>query len=168
VLAQGRKLKRLEHRVTDYDRLVVLLSQNRIVGISRILNVHLRNGASIPIIYDQLQQAINGTYTPRSGWTNREFDVALLVKAYGGPVTYHISSPSIVPFKLLSFVYCSLFLIPCSLPLVPCPLLIVLLSHCPLSLFHCSLFLVPYPLFIVHCPIVLATLSLYIYIPRYL
>jgi len=90
-------------------------------------------------------------------------------------VTYHISSPSIVPFKLLSFVllslshcflslvsclllhcsyHCSLFhcsfplfLVSCSLSLVPCPLVIVLLSHCPLS--HCPLFHCP----LSHCPL---------------
>jgi len=85
VLAQGRKLKRLEHRVTDYDRLLILLSQNKIAGVSRILNVHLRNGASITVIYDRLQRAINGTYSPHSGWTDREFAIAFLIKAYGGP-----------------------------------------------------------------------------------
>ena len=69
-----------------------------------------------------------------------------------GNVTYHTSSPSIVPFRLLSFVllspsHCSLSLVPYPLFLVycslfHCPFLIVPLSHCPL--FHCPLSFVPF------------------------
>ena len=62
-----------------------MLSKNRIAGVSRILSIALRNGASAEAICDKLQAAISGTYTPRSGWTQREFDVAFLIKALGGP-----------------------------------------------------------------------------------
>jgi hypothetical protein len=65
--------------------MVVLLSNNKIAGVSRILSVALRNNASIATIYDRLQRAIDGTYFPASGWTDREFAAAYLVKAYGGP-----------------------------------------------------------------------------------
>ena len=65
--------------------MVVLLSNNKITGVSHILSITLRNNASIATIYDRLQWAVNGTYFLASGWTNREFAAAYLVKAYGGP-----------------------------------------------------------------------------------
>jgi len=62
-----------------------MISKNRIAGVSRILSVALRHGAGAEAICDKLQAAISGTYTPRSGWTQREFDIAFLIKALGGP-----------------------------------------------------------------------------------
>jgi len=47
--------------------------------------VALRNNVSIVVIYDRLQQALQGTYSPASGWTEREYAVAFLIKAFGGP-----------------------------------------------------------------------------------
>ena len=63
----------------------MLISQNKIAGVSRILTVALKNGASAEAICAKLHCAIDGTYRPRSGWTAREFDLAFLVKAIGGP-----------------------------------------------------------------------------------
>ena len=63
----------------------MMVSKNRIAGVSRILSVALRNGAGAEAICDKLQAAISGTYAPRSGWTWREFDIAFLIKALGGP-----------------------------------------------------------------------------------
>ena len=62
-----------------------MLSKNRIAGASRILSSALRNGAGAEAICDRLQAAISGTYAPQSGWTQREFDIAFLIKALGGP-----------------------------------------------------------------------------------
>ena len=73
----------------------------------------------------------------------------------------------IVPYPLF-LVFCSLFYCPivlCPFPIVPCSLFLI--PHCsivPLSFVLCPIVLCP----IVLCPIVLATLSLYIYILRYL
>ena len=61
------------------------LSQNKIAGVSRILAVAVRNGASAGAICEKLDQAILGTYAPQSGWTDHELAVAFLVKAIGGP-----------------------------------------------------------------------------------
>lgn len=63
----------------------MLISQNKIAGVSRILSVALRNGANLESICVKLHCAIDGTYSPLSGWTSCEFDVAFLVKAIGGP-----------------------------------------------------------------------------------
>ena len=67
-----------------------MLSQNRIAAVSRLLSVALRNGASAESICDKLQQAISGTYRPRSGWTSREYDIAFLIKALGGPRSLYV------------------------------------------------------------------------------
>ena len=72
-------------KVDDYRRLVLLLAQNKIAGVSRILSVALRKGSNVISICARLQAAINGTYSPVSGWTQHDFDVAFLVKALGGP-----------------------------------------------------------------------------------
>lgn len=72
-------------KINDYQRMVMMLSKNKIAGVSRILAVAVRNGASAGAICDKLDRAILGTYAPQSGWTDREFAVAFLVKAIGGP-----------------------------------------------------------------------------------
>lgn len=63
----------------------MLISQHKIPGVSKILAVALQNGASAEALSMKLGKAIYGTYAPHSGWTDREFDVAFLVKAIGGP-----------------------------------------------------------------------------------
>lgn len=62
----------------------MMLSQNKIAGVATILAVSLRNGDSPQAIYSKMEGAINSTYAPRSGWTEREFDIAFLSKALGG------------------------------------------------------------------------------------
>ena len=63
----------------------MMLSQNKIAGVSRILAAAVRNGASASAICEKLDRAILGTYAPQSGWSDRELAVAFLVKAIGGP-----------------------------------------------------------------------------------
>lgn len=63
----------------------MLLAQNKIAGVSHLLAAALRNGASLETIGRRLQDAISGTYAPRASWSDREYDVAFLVKAIGGP-----------------------------------------------------------------------------------
>ncbi len=63
----------------------MLLSQKKVAGVTRVLSTALRNGSSISAIYDRLQSAITNAYAPRGNWTNREFDIAFLIKALGGP-----------------------------------------------------------------------------------
>ena len=63
----------------------MLLSQNKIAGVSRLLAASLRMRVSPETIGMQLQLAISGSYSPHSGWSDREYDIAFLVKAIGGP-----------------------------------------------------------------------------------
>ena len=63
----------------------MLISQHKIAGVSRILSLAIRNGASAESICLKLHRAITGTYSPKYGWTSYELDVAFLVKAIGGP-----------------------------------------------------------------------------------
>jgi hypothetical protein len=84
-MTANRKRGQLQKKLSDYQRIVMLISQNKIAGVSRVLSVALRNGADAESICIKLHRAINGTYSPLSGWTSREFDVSFLVKAIGGP-----------------------------------------------------------------------------------
>lgn len=62
----------------------MMLSQHKLAGVSTLLAICLRNGDSALAIQKKLEAAISGAYTPHSGWTDREFDIAFLVKALGG------------------------------------------------------------------------------------
>jgi hypothetical protein len=81
----NRRIAHLSERLNDYQRIVMLTSQHKIAGVARILSVALRNGGSPKTICTKLHRAIDGTYSPHSDWTPREFDVAFLIKAIGGP-----------------------------------------------------------------------------------
>jgi hypothetical protein len=63
----------------------MLLSKHDVPGLHRLLTVALRNGASIRTVLAKLNQAIAGIYSPRDGWSEREYDIAYLVKSIGGP-----------------------------------------------------------------------------------
>lgn len=63
----------------------MLLSQNKIAGVSRILAVSIRGGASPDAILTKLKKAISGAPKPCSNWTPKEYDTAFLIKAIGGP-----------------------------------------------------------------------------------
>ncbi len=73
-----RRIGHLEHKLNDYQRVIMLLSQKKVAGVTRVLSTALRNGSSISAIYDRLQSAITNAYAPRGNWTNREFDIAFL------------------------------------------------------------------------------------------
>jgi len=63
----------------------MLLSQNKIAGVSRILAVSIRGGASAQAIARRLERAISGALKPHGKWTDKEYDTAFLIKAIGGP-----------------------------------------------------------------------------------
>ncbi|KAF8150234.1 hypothetical protein B0H34DRAFT_667193 [Crassisporium funariophilum] len=83
-LNSARRIKSLRKRVTEGQRLVMLMSKHKIASVSRILSVALRNGASPAAIHEKLEMAISGAYAPRSKWTDRELDVAFLIKSAAG------------------------------------------------------------------------------------
>ncbi|KAF8872535.1 hypothetical protein BD779DRAFT_1679648 [Infundibulicybe gibba] len=79
-----RKEARSRKNLINHQRIIMLVSQNKIAGVSRILDVALRNGASAESVHKKLESAIAGVYAPRSRWTDREYDIAFLIKALGG------------------------------------------------------------------------------------
>jgi hypothetical protein len=82
---QKRKIGTLQRKFSDHKRNIMLLAQNKIAGVSRILQVALRRGVSAKEITKRLERAIDGTYRPQGGWSEREINVAFLIKALGGP-----------------------------------------------------------------------------------
>jgi len=72
-------------KIADHKRILMLLSANDIAGSCRLLATALRHGASAYTICGLLDRAISGLYSPQSGFTKRDLDIALLVKSIGGP-----------------------------------------------------------------------------------
>ncbi|KAJ7104870.1 hypothetical protein C8R44DRAFT_807209 [Mycena epipterygia] len=75
----------LGQKMTDHQRITMLLASNDVPGLRRILTVALKRGASPQAIYSILERAIAGLFSPRGGFTDRDLDVSFLVKALGGP-----------------------------------------------------------------------------------
>src|ERR1700683_4716987 len=63
----------------------MLLSLNDIAGLHHLLAAALQRGASALTICGLLDHAISGLYSPQSGFTRCDLDIALLVKSIGGP-----------------------------------------------------------------------------------
>ncbi|KAI0374930.1 hypothetical protein BV20DRAFT_986923 [Pilatotrama ljubarskyi] len=84
-LRKTRKLSVARRRITDNQRLVMLLASHDVHRLRRLLTVALRKGASPRTLISRIEQSIEGLYTPRGGFSSRELDVAFLAKALGGP-----------------------------------------------------------------------------------
>ena len=85
LLGCKRQISRLRRKLNDYQRVVMLLSQNKIAGVSRILAVSIHHGDSAQAMAGRLERAISGALKPHGKWTDKEYDTAFLVKAIGGP-----------------------------------------------------------------------------------
>ena len=84
-------IRRLQPKLKNYQCIVMMLAQNKIVGVSKILTTALHNKMSVPRMIERLKNIISGVYKPRGGnWGSRELDVAFLVKAYGGPQLLYV------------------------------------------------------------------------------
>jgi hypothetical protein len=92
----------------------MMLSSNDVAGLRRLLGAAHRRGASPAKICSLLERAVAGLYRPRGGFIKRDFDIAFLVKAIGGPrllyalgkshglaswrtVNRHIKIPKLIP-----------------------------------------------------------------------
>lgn len=71
-------------KLNDYKRILILLSENNIPSLWRLLSVALRNNAGTGPIIERLKKAINGVYSPLGQCSERELDIAFLCKALGG------------------------------------------------------------------------------------
>ena len=63
----------------------MLLGKHDVPGLRHLIAAALRRGISAHHLVLHLQQAINGVYRPHSRFNERDFDIAFLVKAIGGP-----------------------------------------------------------------------------------
>jgi hypothetical protein len=61
------------------------IASNDVPGVSRILEVSLNRGESARALLERLEDAITRVYRPSGHWTPREYDIAFLAKALGGP-----------------------------------------------------------------------------------
>ena len=72
-------------KVQDHKRIMMLIASQEVAGLRRLLAAALRQGCSAQAIISLIQRSIDGLYTPRGGFSNRDLDIAFLVKAIGGP-----------------------------------------------------------------------------------
>ena len=62
-----------------------MLETDDIPKLRQTIAVALRNGCSVTVILDRLQRAVAGTYRPRGGNTDQDFDLTTLCIRLGGP-----------------------------------------------------------------------------------
>lgn len=94
MLNLARKLGTLSKRTSDHQRLVMLLANHDIKRLRQLLAVALRRHASPRAIVSKLEAAVAGVYNVRGGYTERELDIAFLVKAIGAPRLLYILQKS--------------------------------------------------------------------------
>lgn len=70
-------------QLDDYNRLLMAISERDIPRLQQIINVALRNGASIRQIVNKLEDALEGVYHPR-GYDTNDLDIATLVYRLSG------------------------------------------------------------------------------------
>jgi hypothetical protein len=63
----------------------MLLANNDVRALRRLLTVALKNGAGPAALIHRIERSIEGTYKPRGGFSTLDYDKAFLVKALGGP-----------------------------------------------------------------------------------
>ncbi|KAG2117596.1 hypothetical protein DEU56DRAFT_919052 [Suillus clintonianus] len=82
-LTDSRKYMRALTQLDDYHRFLMAISDNDIPRLQQIINVALRDGASIRGIVNKLEDALEGVYRPR-GYGADDLDIATLVYRLGG------------------------------------------------------------------------------------
>lgn len=70
-------------QLDDFNRLLMAISHNDIPRIHQIVNVALRNGASVREVVNKLEDALEGVYRPR-GYGADDLDMATLIFRLGG------------------------------------------------------------------------------------
>jgi hypothetical protein len=82
-LIRGRK--RLQGRITDHNRIIMLIGSHNFRGIRRLTNLAICRGASPKKIIEMLERAIDKGFQARGGFSQRDYDLAFMIKALGGP-----------------------------------------------------------------------------------
>lgn len=80
-----KKLSLAQKRINDHQRMTMLLATKDVRSLRRILSVALRRGASLTAILSQMQRSIDGKYSPRGNFSERDFAIGFLAKSLGGP-----------------------------------------------------------------------------------
>ncbi|KAH6916539.1 hypothetical protein BKA70DRAFT_1502864, partial [Coprinopsis sp. MPI-PUGE-AT-0042] len=76
--------KTMKRQLSDFQRILMLLAKNDIPGLRRLLAGGLKHGASPRVLVDLLERAVKGLRTAK-GFSERDYDIALIAKALGGP-----------------------------------------------------------------------------------
>lgn len=80
-----KQLDRAHNRLTDTKRILTFLSEYDVPGLRRLLAVAIRRGCSPVSLFSQLEKAVKQMYKPHGNYSRREYDIAFIAKALGGP-----------------------------------------------------------------------------------
>jgi len=75
----------MQKRINDHQRVTMLLATNDVRSLRRIISVALRNGTSISALLTLMQRSIDGKYSPRGCFSERDYAIGFLAKSLGGP-----------------------------------------------------------------------------------
>lgn len=64
---------------------MTFISEYDVPGLRRLLAVALRNHKSPHTIFERLQECLAGMYSPHGDFNQRDYDIAFIAKALGGP-----------------------------------------------------------------------------------
>ncbi|KAF6753825.1 hypothetical protein DFP72DRAFT_1069028 [Ephemerocybe angulata] len=79
-----RSDKSLKAQLNDFKRIMMHLSKNDIPGLRRLISAALKRHASPRVMMNLLERAVSEFRTAK-GFSERDLDLALIVKALGGP-----------------------------------------------------------------------------------
>ena len=91
VLNSNFKNSKLYGTITIHERLMLLISENKIPRLQQLVKVALNNNRNIGYIVSKVLQVIEGLYRPTSSQDDK--DLAFLILKFGGPsllnILYH-------------------------------------------------------------------------------
>ena len=85
VLTAGRKIAGLCRALSLHKRLLSAIVANDIPKLRQTCSIALRQGCSIAKLLDRVSRVIAGSYVPRGGYSDRDYDICTLVMRLGGP-----------------------------------------------------------------------------------
>ena len=79
-----KKLCRVDHKMQDYKRFLMLLQNNKIDRLQQLLDVQVKRGSSIHAVCAKLEEAMSSRYSATGKHSEDELDLLLLVVRLGG------------------------------------------------------------------------------------
>ncbi|KAJ7254251.1 hypothetical protein C8J57DRAFT_1076384, partial [Mycena rebaudengoi] len=83
-----KSLKRARKKISSFDKLIDVISNNDVPGLSRLLSTAKKEGWSVMKTFEMILLALGGKYHPRN-YTDFDKDLAILMYELGGGAALH-------------------------------------------------------------------------------